>query len=67
MKWIKLTILKKTESILNDKSKFQVIKGDWFKHIIALEDKLNRNLRKIKKKKASCTEFERKYNKCQYN
>ncbi len=35
---------------MNDKSKFQVIKGDWFKHIIALEDKLNRNLRKIKKK-----------------
>ncbi len=34
---------------MNDKSKFQVIKGDWFKHIIALEDKLNRNLRKIKK------------------
>ncbi len=35
---------------MNDKSKFQVIKGDWFKHIIALEDKLNRNLRKIKNK-----------------
>ncbi len=50
--WTKLTILKKkkkNESVLNDKSKFQVIKGDWLKHIIALEDKLNRNLRKIKK------------------
>ncbi len=35
---------------MNDKSKFQVIKGDWFKHIIALEDKLNRNLGKIKNK-----------------
>ncbi len=40
--------MEKTESILNDKSKFQVIKGDWLKQIIALEDKLNRNLRKKK-------------------
>ncbi len=34
---------------MNDKSKFQVIKGDWFKHIIALEDKPKRNLRKKNK------------------
>ncbi len=33
---------------MSDKSKFKEIKGDWFKYIISLEDKLNRNLRKIK-------------------
>ncbi len=30
---------KKTEEILNGKSKFEPIKGDWFKYIISLEDK----------------------------
>ncbi len=42
----KTDYIEKTESILNNNSKFKVIKGDWFKHIIALEDKLNINLRK---------------------
>ncbi len=45
----------KTESILNNKSKFQIIKGDCFKHVITLEDKLNRNLRKIKNKLSDAT------------
>ncbi len=36
--------------ILSDKSKFKLIKSDWFKYIISLEDKLNRNLRKNKNK-----------------
>ncbi len=45
----------KTESILNDKSKFKLINGDWFKYIISLEDKLNRNLRKIKNKLTDAT------------
>ncbi len=40
----------KTEEILNDKSKFKVISGDWVKHITAFEDKLNRILRKLKHK-----------------
>ncbi len=40
----------KTEEILNIKSKFKIIPGDWFKHIIALEDKSNRILRKLKHK-----------------
>ncbi len=39
---------KKTESILNDKTKFEIIKADWLKHIITLEDKLNRILRTLK-------------------
>ncbi len=51
----KTDYIEKTESILNDKSKFQIIKGDWFKHVIALEDKLNRNLRKIKNKLSDAT------------
>ncbi len=42
--------IEKTENILKDKTKFKIIKGDWFKHIISLEDKLNRQLRKIKSK-----------------
>ncbi len=33
----------------------QIIKGDWLKHVIALEDKLNRNLRKIKNKLSDAT------------
>ncbi len=37
----------KTEEILKDTSKFKVISGDWFKHIIALEDKLNRIKKKL--------------------
>ncbi len=45
----------KTESILNDKSKFKLVNGDWFKYIISLEDKLNRNLRKIKNKLTDTT------------
>ncbi len=44
-----------TEDILNDKSKFKPINGDWFKLIISLEDKLNRNLRKIKNKLTDVT------------
>ncbi len=32
------------------KPKFKLIKGDWFKYIISLEYKLNRNLRKFKNK-----------------
>ncbi len=40
----------KTEEILKDTSRFKVISGNWFKHIIALEDKLNTILRKIKHK-----------------
>ncbi len=38
-----------------DKTKFKLIKGDWFKHMIALEDKLNRQLRKIKNKLTDVT------------
>ncbi len=45
----------KTESILNDKSKINLINGDWFKYIISLEDKLNRILRKIKNKLTDTT------------
>jgi len=47
--------IEKTEEILNDKTKFKPIKGDWFKYIISLEDKLNRNLRKIKNKLTDVT------------
>ncbi len=42
--------IEKTECILNDKTKFKVIKADWLKHIISLEDKLNRILRTLKNK-----------------
>ncbi len=40
--------IEKTECILSDKTKFKVIKGDSLKHIISLEDKLNRILRTLK-------------------
>ena len=46
----KIDYINKTELILNDKTKFKLLKGDWFKHIITLEDKLNRLLRKIRSK-----------------
>ncbi len=42
--------ISKTEEILNDKTKFMIIKGDWFRYVVALEDRLNRILRKIKTK-----------------
>ncbi len=45
--------IEKTENILMEETKFNFIKGDWFKYIIALEDKLNRQLRKIKNKLTS--------------
>ncbi len=41
--------MSKTEDILNDKSTFKVLQGDWLKHTLRLEDKLNRVLRSIKK------------------
>ncbi len=37
--------ISKTEELLNDKSKFMIIKGDWFKYIFTLEDKLNRKIK----------------------
>ncbi len=46
----KFDYINKTKEILSDESKFKVISGDWFKYIIALEDKLNRILRKLKRK-----------------
>ncbi len=48
-------IKKKTECILNDKTKFKVIKADWLKRIISLEDKLNRILRTLKNKLTDVT------------
>ncbi len=44
-----------TECILSGKSKFKLIKCDWFKNITSSEDKLNRNLRKIKNKLTDAT------------
>ncbi len=34
---------------------FKIIKGNWFKHIIAVEDNVHRNLREIKSKLADAT------------
>ncbi len=47
--------IEKTENILMDKTRFKIIKGDWFEHMISLEDKLNRQLRKIKNKLTDVT------------
>ena len=42
--------IRKTEEILNDKTKFKLLNGDCFKIILKLEDRLNRLLRAIKSK-----------------
>ena len=42
--------ISKTEEILQDITKFKLLKEDWFKCILRLEDKLNRLLRAIKTK-----------------
>lgn len=44
-----------TENISSDKSKLSIIKGNWLKSIISLEDVLNRNFRKIKTKGTEST------------
>ncbi len=36
-------------------SKFKLIKGNWFKYILGLEDKFNRNLKKIQNKLTDAT------------
>ncbi|RUM27936.1 MAG: hypothetical protein DSY42_09165, partial [Aquifex sp.] len=46
----KTDYIEKTEEILKYKTKLKFIKGDWLKHVVRLEDKLNRLLRSVKNK-----------------
>ena len=42
---------RKMEDILDDRSKFKIVKEDWLKEIIKQEDKINRLATKLKKEK----------------
>ena len=47
----KTEYIQKMEDILDDRSKFQILKEDWLKEIIKQEDKINRLATKLKKEK----------------